>query len=117
MQRPIEYRAWDKRYKRIFAVESINWFYREVNIITHDDEKTPSGETIISTEVRSFEDVELLEYTGLLDRHGIKIFEGDVVEQLQSWSETVRRKKVIEWKTVKTSTGFNIVSGEHIRVI
>lgn len=70
--REIKFRAWLKEEKKMINIKAIDWD-EDGNIfsVNYPEGKSYSG--------YGSDNIELMQYTGLKDKNGVKIFEGDIV--------------------------------------
>lgn len=90
--REIKFRAWHKTENRMFEVYRLTW-YHGIFLIGDENEKSPrfgSGE------------VELMQFSGLKDKHSTNIFEGDLLRL---------KTGLVECKWIESLTLFEFVSG------
>ena len=76
MSRPIKFRVWDKKYKR---------FWREIepfHFILNNSDKHTTYESIddFNEIVINLERFEIQQFTGLKDKNGREVYEGDIIQ-------------------------------------
>jgi len=93
MSRVIKFRAWDKDQKRMFDEilgKRLDWLCKEMKL---------ESEEVLRMIAGTFSDYALMQFTGLKDRNGREIYEGDVID----WAGEHRMKIVwsdFGWRAV-----------------
>lgn len=105
MNREIKFRVYDEDLKRMRYLNSSHDFicFDEKGNGYYHNMQTGLGEW--------FSD--LMQYTGLKDKNGVEIYEGDILcaHRIQSGENSGNSYKTVKWVNDKSKSGFNISNG------
>jgi len=90
MQRPIKFRVWDKINKKIYY--HVGFSPHGVQVYKDDGF---SEEVILDCGRNCFE---IMQYTGLLDKNGKEVWEGDLLHQAGTKSNKYGKKLEVFWR-------------------
>lgn len=79
--RPIAFRAWDKEERRMRDVRLVDFLSHQVAFDASLDPESPSWKFYVIPEHPEAPCI-LMQFTGLIDRHGKEIYEGDVIRNV-----------------------------------
>lgn len=105
MNREIKFKAYIKKSKEVVEVKSLHLNTRKA-IIGYSKSKTNYGNYSIS-----FDDIELMQFTGLYNKNKVPIYEGDIVSFKIKGEPKVTQKIVIEFNEEHGAYLFGIYKG------
>jgi len=96
MKQNIKYRAWLKNVEEMCEVVGFNFIYETATVICKDRSTIyMSGEQPLMHKIFKFDKVELMQFTGLVDKNDKQIFEGDIIEVNHSYKDRYYKGEII----------------------
>ena len=109
MSREIKFRAWLKEEKKMVNVEIIDFSEKSIQYL----EKNEIIDAYL-LRTKFLEDVELIKYTGLDDKNGIEIYEGDILKYKFPYDRRLKHVSLVKFIETEASFGLKDIYGNEI---
>ena len=109
MSREIKFRAWLKEEKKMVNVETIDFSEKSIQYL----EKNEIIDAYL-LRTKFLEDVELMQYTGLDDKNGIEIYEGDILKYKFPYDRRLKHVSLVKFIETEASFGLKDIYGNEI---
>ena len=109
MSREIKYRAWLKEEKKMVNVETMDFTDKSMQHL----EKNEIIDAYLLRRV-VFEDVEIMQYTGLKDKNEKEIYEGDILKYNFPYDGRLKHISLVKFVETEASFGLKDIYGNEI---
>ena len=109
MSREIKYKAWLKEEKKMVIVETIDFSEKSIQYLE-------KNEIIDAYLLRTtfLEDIELMQYTGIKDKNGKEIYEGDILKYKFPYDRRLKHVSLVKFIETEASFGLKDIYGNEI---